>query len=179
MKFLEYSTNDIEEIRQLFTNVFSDSEGESEGLVIGNLAYDLMTNSNKNDFYVFIATEGKKIIGSIIFSRVTFEKSDVIAFILSPVAIDTKYHRQGVGQKLINYGINSLKESHIELLFTYGDPKFYCKVGFQVINESIIKAPLKLTYPEGWLCQSLVNDKIKKISGNSYCVAALQKQEYW
>ncbi len=179
MKFSKYKTSDIKGIMQLFTNVFSDSEGESEGLVIGNLTYDLMTTSNKNDIYVFIAIEDKKIIGSVIFSRIRFEKSDIIAFILSPMAIDTKYHNQGIGQKLINFAIDSLKENQIELLFTYGDPKFYCKVGFLVIKESIIKAPLKLTYPEGWLCQSLVDDKIKAIYGNSHCVTALQKQQYW
>jgi len=45
MNLLPYNSNKIEEIKQLFTKVFSDSEGQSEGLLIGNLAYDLMTNS--------------------------------------------------------------------------------------------------------------------------------------
>ncbi|MCK5724403.1 MAG: GNAT family N-acetyltransferase, partial [Gammaproteobacteria bacterium] len=65
------------------------------------------------------------------------------------------------------------------LVFTYGDPKFYSKVGFSLITEKLIKAPLALTYPEGWLGQSLISDEIKPITGDSYCVEALNKAEYW
>lgn len=41
------------------------------------------------------------------------------------------------------------------------------------------QAPLKLTYPEGWLGQSLVSEEIEQVAGNSYCVEALNKPEYW
>jgi hypothetical protein len=33
--------------------------------------------------------------------------------------------------------------------------------------------------PEGWLGQSLVGDEIEPIAGNSYCVEAFNKPEYW
>jgi putative acetyltransferase len=85
----------------------------------------------------------------------------------------------GTGQKLINYGISHLKKKRVELLFTYGDPGFYGKVGFKPVSEDIAKAPLKLTFPEGWLAQSLVNEHIQPISGNSTCVSALNNQQYW
>lgn len=178
MNLLLYSPVNIDEIKQLFTKVFSDSEGKSEGLLIGNLVYDLMTGTDVQDLYGFIAIENERIIGSIFFSRMTFER-EINAFILSPVAIHTKYQRKGVGQKLINFGIKHLKEKGVELVFTYGDPKFYSKVGFSLITEKLIKAPLTLTYPEGWLAQSLVGDEIEPITGNSYCVEALNKPEYW
>ena len=178
MNLSSYSPSNTEEIKQLFTKVFSDSEGQSEGLVIGNLVYELMTGTDAQELYGFVVTENKKIIGSIFFSRMTFE-SEVNAFILSPVAIDTNYQGKGFGQKLINFGINHLKENGVELVITYGDPKFYSKVGFILITEKLIKAPFTLTYPEGWLAQSLVGDEIGSITGDSYCVEALNKAEYW
>ncbi len=178
MNLLPYSPNNTEEIKQLFTMVFSDSEGQSEGLVIGSLVQDLMTGTDVQDLYGFVAVEDEKIVGSIFFTRMTFE-SEVNAFILSPVAIDTNHQGKGFGQKLINFGINHLKESGVELVFTYGDPKFYSKVGFGFIPEKLIKAPLVLTYPEGWLAQSLVGDEVKPITGSSHCVEALNKAEYW
>ena len=178
MELSTYNPSNIEEIKQLFTKTFSDSEGQKEGLIIGNLAYDLMTSTDDNDLYGFIATENKKVIGSILFSKLTFENK-IKAFLLSPVAIHTRYQGKGIGQKLINFGLNSLKENGVELAFTYGDPSFYSKVGFKPITEELIKAPLKLTYPEGWLGQSLVSDEIKPITGNSHCVDALNKPEYW
>lgn len=178
MNLLQYSSSNIDEIKQLFTKVFSDSEGQSEGLLIGNLVYDLMTSTDAQDLYGFVAIENEKIIGSIFFSRMTFER-EANAFILSPVAIHTNYQRKGVGQKLINFGIKHLKEKGVGLVFTYGDPKFYSKVGFSLITEKLVKAPLTLTYPEGWLAQSLVGDEIEPITGDSCCVEALNKPEYW
>ena len=178
MKISPYSPNNIEEVKELFTKVFSDSEGESEGLVIGNLTYNLMTGTDTKDLLGFVAVENKKIIGSIFFTRLTFE-NDIHAFILSPVGVDTNHQGKGIAQKLINFGIHHLKEKGVELVFTYGDPKFYSKVGFSPISEELVKAPLKLSYPEGWLGQSLVNDEIEPITGDSYCVEALNKQEYW
>ena len=178
MEFSTYTPNNIEEIKQLFTKTFSDSEGQSEGILIGNLAYDLMTSTNGNDLYGFVATENEQIIGSIIFSRLAFE-NEINAFLLSPVAIQTSHQGKGIGQKLIDFGLKILKENGVELAFTYGDPNFYSKVGFSHVPEELVKAPLKLTFPEGWLGQSLVNDEIELIIGNSHCVDALNKPELW
>ena len=178
MNLSQYSSNDSEAIEKLFTKVFSDSEGQSEGLLIGKLARDLMRSTDPEDLYGFIAVENGQVIGSIFFSRITFE-SGVNAFILAPVAIHTDYQGQGIGQKLINFGIKVLKENGVDLVFTYGDPDFYRKVGFRPISETVAKAPFKLKYPHGWLCQSLPGNEIEPISGNSHCVEALNHPEYW
>lgn len=178
MKLSTYKKSDAEEITKLFSKVFSDSEGEAEGSLIGSLVFDLMKFTGSEDIYGFVATENDQIIGSIFFTRLTFENA-INAFILSPVAIHTSHQRKGIGQNLINFGINHLKEEGVQLAFTYGDPNFYSKVGFKCITEKTAKAPLKLTQPEGWLCQSLVGDDIKPIAGNSRCVEALNKHEYW
>lgn len=178
MKFSTYNEDNLEEIKRLFTKTFSDSEGQSEGLVIGNLVYDLMTNTDAHDLLGFVATENKLIIGCIFFSKLTLE-SDISAFLLSPVAIRTNHQGKGVGQKLINFGLDALKQNGVELVVTYGDPSFYSKVGFNLITEEIVKAPFKLTQPEGWLGRSLVSDEIEPITGNSYCVEAFNNPEYW
>ena len=124
MNLSTYDPNNIEEIKQLFTETFSESEGSSEGFIIGNLVYDLMTSTESHDVYCFVIKENELIIGSIIFSKLTFE-SEVNAFLLAPVAIHKKYQGKGFGQKLINFGFNTLKENGVELAFTYGDPNFY------------------------------------------------------
>jgi putative acetyltransferase len=178
MEFLAFKSSKSEDIKKLFTKVFSDSEGQAEGELIGNLTYDIMTSTDAQDLYGFVATENEQIIGSIFFTRLTFQ-SGVNAFLLSPVAIHTSYQGKGIGQKLINFGINHLKENRVRLVFTYGDPNFYSKVAFKLITEKIAKAPLKLTYPEGWLAQSLVSDEVEPIAGNSYCVEAFNKPEIW
>jgi len=178
MKISTYNPSNADEIEQLFIKTFSDSEGQSEGELIGRLVRDFMNSTDANDLYCFIATENEQIIGSIFFSRMTFG-SGINAFILAPVAIHTDHQGKGVGQKLISFGLDALKESGTELVLTYGDPNFYSKVGFRSITEKLVPAPLKLEYPEGWLAQSLVGDEIEPIAGKSYCVEELNKPELW
>ena len=172
-----YNPSDIQELKQLFINTFSDSEGRSEGVLIGKLVGDLLTTTNSNDLHAFVASENGQIIGGI-FSRLAFESS-IDAFILSPVAVQTSYQRKGVGQELINYGLAALKENGVELAFTYGDPDYYTKVGFSPISEKMAKAPLALSYPNGWLAQPLTGAKMEPMCGNSRCVDALNNPELW
>jgi putative acetyltransferase len=93
--------------------------------------------------------------------------------------VHTDHQGKGIGQQLIKYGIEKLKNEEVELIMTYGDINFYSKVDFKLISEEVIKAPLKLTYPEGWLGQSLISDTVAPIAGHSSCVKALSKPEYW
>jgi len=178
MKLSACNPNNADDIEQLFIKTFSDSEGQSEGEIIGHLVRDFMDKTDVNDLHCFIATEDEQIIASIFFTRMTFE-SGINAFILSPVATHTDYQGKGVGQKLINFGLNALKENGVDLAITYGDPNFYSKVGFRVISEQVVPAPQKLEQPEGWLAQSLAGDVIEPIAGKSQCVEALNKPELW
>ena len=174
MKLSSYAKHDKAEIKQLFIQVFS----ESEGILIGNLVSDLINNTNPQDIFGYVATDNEQIIGCIFFTRLVFDKP-IEAFILSPVAVQTKYQGKGVGKKLINFGISTLKEAEVKILITYGDPNFYSKTGFQSISEKIIQAPQKLSQPEGWLCQTLDGSKIQHIPGKPRCVEALNKAVYW
>ncbi|MBB6481896.1 GNAT family N-acetyltransferase [Spirochaeta isovalerica] len=178
MDFSIYTSEQIEEIREMFVKTFTDSEGESEGRLIGDLTYDFMTSTKSEDLYGFVAMDDQKIVGGIFFSRLAFDNG-TRAFIMAPVAVHTDFQGQGIGQKLIRYGLGKLKEEGIEIVVTYGDINFYSKVGFQKITEDIIKAPLKLSYPEGWLAQSLLGNQLHPISGRTYCVEELKKPEYW
>ena len=178
MELSLFNSSQSQEVIELFTKVFSDSEGVAEGQLIGSLVSDLITTTEPQDLIGFVAISGSRIVGSIFFSRLVVP-GDKRAYILSPVAIATNEQGKGVGQQLINYGISHLKSLCIDLVFTYGDPNFYSKVSFNPISESIVKAPLKLTYPEGWLVQSLDGSSIEVMEGTSHCVEALNNQKYW
>ena len=108
MEISAYNPNDFDRIEELFVSTFTDSEGPSEGTVVGGLAGELMRSTGKNDLYGFVAKDGAALVGSILFSRIRFER-EINAFILAPVAICTEYQRRGVGQSLINFGLNTLK----------------------------------------------------------------------
>jgi predicted N-acetyltransferase YhbS len=163
---------------ELFASVFTDSEGEAEGALIGQLAKDLFEKTDEQDLFNFVADDDGRIIGSIFFSRLDFENG-IEAFILAPVAVHSDYQGKGIGQALINYGLDELKERGVSVALTYGDPRFYNKVGFLQISHETIRPPFELSQPEGWLGQSLVGDSIETLSGSFTCVEALSNPAYW
>jgi predicted N-acetyltransferase YhbS len=179
MQYIKYKGCANFEIKNLFVKTFTKSEGESEGNLIGNLVEDLLLVTLCVDKEVFISVEKGEIVGCIFFTKLRFEEENINAYLLSPVAIHSDFQGKGIGQALINFGHNELAKEGVELIITYGDINFYSKVGFKQISEDIIKAPLKLSYPEGWIAKSLINKEIKAIKGKMFCVEALCNQVYW
>jgi putative acetyltransferase len=178
MNYSLFKPEQAGEIQQMFTNTFSDSEGESEGALIGNLVKELIETTPSQDLYVFAALDRDKIVGGILFTRLTFD-TDIVVFLLAPVAVATDYQGKGIGQGLISFGLQTLKTEGVRLVFTYGNPNFYSKVGFQQVSEQQFKAPLALSYPDGWMAQSLTDEALKPIAGESSCVAGFNKPELW
>ena len=170
--------NNQNEITELFTSVFTSSEGEKEGKLIGNLASDLCLSVDNEEIICFGVYENESLVGSIFFTRLRFNES-ILVYMLAPVAVSTKRQGKGVGQGLINYGLNELKKRSVSVAITYGDPSFYSNVGFEPLSENVIQAPLKLSMPIGWLGQSLTGDPIPIISERPTCVKEFNDPTYW
>jgi len=178
MNFRFYQANDCSAIEGLFVATFSESEGEEEGLLIGNLAREMMVDTDHRDLYGFVAVDAEQLVAAIFFSRLTFEHN-MEAFILAPVAVHPDYQGKGIGQALIRHGLRELTRQGIEFVATYGDPAFYAKVGFQAVSQNAIQAPHELSQPEGWLGQSLTDKSLAAIRGRCDCVQALDNPAYW
>ena len=178
MKLRHHTRSDSDAIVSLFASVFTKSEGEAEGALIGQLAKDLLEKTDEHDRYGFVAVDNGRIVGAVFFSRLSFQ-NDIEAFILAPVAVHSDHQGKGIGQALINYGLRELKDRGVSVALTYGDPSFYHKVGFRPISYETIRAPFELSHPEGWLGRSLLGDSIETLSGGCTCVEALNNPKYW
>ena len=178
MNYKIFDKNSTEEVASLFTSVFSSSEGEKEGELIGNLASELSSRADNQEIICIGAYEEETIIGVIFFTRLRVN-DPITIYMLAPVAVSTKHQGRGVGQTLINYGLNELKDRSVAVAITYGDPSFYSKVGFQALSEKVIQAPLKLSMPEGWLGQSLTEEPIPTVHDRPTCVKEFNDPVYW
>lgn len=178
MKFSLYDKSESQEIINLFKTVFTASEGVESGKFIAQFVTKLISTTKQEDLISCVAKENNVIRGCVFFSRFIVPNEEE-AFILSPAAVSTEIQGTGIGQNLIRFGLNHLKALSTNLVFTYGDPNFYSKVGFKQIGEDIIKAPYPLSQPIGWLAQSLNDEEIKAMPGVTQCVDALNDPSLW
>lgn len=178
MNYEAFDKSATQDVVDLYTKVFSDSESREEGQTIGELVANLIATTDPDDLLGFVAKDGNTIVGCIFFSRF-FVPNGQLAFLLSPVAVNTDTQGSGVGQGLIHYGLQKLEALSVDLVFTYGDPAYYCKTGFQQITEDIVQPPYKLSQPVGWLAQSLQESKITPMEGETKCVSAFSHAQYW
>jgi len=178
MNFTFLDNKSKKEVTALFASVFATSEGENEGKIIGNLVAELSSSIDDEQVLCIGAYEDETILGAIFFTRLMFNKP-IKVYMLAPVAVSTSQQGLGVGQALINFGLQELKSRAVNVVITYGDPAFYSKVGFQALPETVIQAPLKLSMPVGWLGQSLTEEPIPTISERPTCVREFNNPVYW
>ncbi|MCA3507044.1 MAG: N-acetyltransferase [Rhodobacter sp.] len=179
MDFVADHEEHVDEIARLFSVTFTASEGADEGVLIGRLALRLMTKTPPEDVRVLVAWDSGAAVGAIIFSRLTYESDNRLVFVLGPVAVAPDRQNEGIGQRLIAWGIDLLRQEGVDIALTYGDPGFYRRVGFRAIAQDEVSAPFPLQHPEGWLGQSLSGAPITPIKGPARCVAAFDDPVFW
>jgi len=166
-------------ITDLFTRTFTASEGAEEGAVIGAFVAEILASTDPADLFVATAWEDGALVGAAVFSRVTYAEDARHVFILSPMAVAPGQQGQGTGQALLRFALETLRDQGVDVALTYGDIRFYAKVGYALISEDTAKAPLPLSYPEGWLGQSLTGGELTPLRGAPRCVAALNDPALW
>ena len=167
------------EIRGLFYETFSEAAGTDEGAEVAALAEEILRSTDPSDVRVELALEGNRIIGAILFTPMTFGGDSRRVRLLSPVAVMPELQGRGVGQGLIRYGLDRLRDEAVDVVVTYGDPRFYAQVGFEQISSETVPPPYLLSQPEGWLAQSLIGGPIAPFEDRGRCVAAFRRPGLW
>ena len=90
----------------------------------------------------FVATDGEKIVGNIIYSKSNIisddgDKHQVLTF--GPVSVLPTYQRKGVGSALINHTRQIATDMGYPAILIYGDPAYYSRVGFSPAEDYGIK----------------------------------------
>ena len=179
MYFSQNYNDHKDEILDLFNVVFSASEGKEEGKLISLLVNDIFMMTDPDDLAIFMVLEEETLLGCIIFSVLEFPRGRRQTFLLSPVAVKTSEQGKGIGQSLINYGLEKMKDNGAEITVTYGDPAYYSKTGFNTVSQTEIKPPFNLSQPHGWMAKCLTEKHFLPLVGQPKCIKAFDRQDYW
>ncbi|WP_118984574.1 GNAT family N-acetyltransferase [Photorhabdus sp. CRCIA-P01] len=83
-----------------------------------------------------VATDDEgQVIGYVAFSPVDINGEDHQWVGLAPLAVAEEYRRQGIGEKLVYEGLDSLNEFGYGVVVVLGDPHYYCRFGFTLASE--------------------------------------------
>ncbi len=173
----ETNDNDFKDIMEVETKAFG---GPDEA----KLTADLLSDPSAEPVLSLLAFHEGEAIGHILFTRAYIDEMEnqPMIHILAPLAVKPNYQKQGVGGKLIEAGLEILKERGTELVFVLGHIDYYPRYGF--INDAKnLGFPAPYSIPEevkdAWMIQSLVSDGLKKYRGEIRCADAMNKEEYW
>ncbi|MBU9822228.1 N-acetyltransferase [Rahnella sp. BCC 1045] len=71
------------------------------------------------------------VVGYVAFSPVDIQGEDRNWVALAPLAVDESLRRQGLGEKLVYEGLDSLNEFGYAAVVVLGDPTYYGRFGFK------------------------------------------------
>lgn len=91
-----------------------------------------------------VAEVEDEIVGHILFTPVSIENTfeSFQAIVLAPLAVDRKYQGEGIGSKLIQMGLEIVKEKGFKLVLVSGHA-YYDKFGFQITKQILRPNPIK------------------------------------
>jgi len=122
------------------------------------LVKDLLNDISAHPLTSLMAFVDNEAAGHVLFTNVSFEpSSNLSARILAPLAVVPKFQKQGVGRKLIERGLQMLKEDGSDLVFVLGYPEYYSRFGFTPAGKRGFEAtyPIDLKNADAWMVLAL------------------------
>lgn len=115
---------DIPTIRRVNKRAFN-------GLVEARLV-DLLREANKATISL-VATFDNQLVGHILFSHITIELNpkNMRGLGLAPIAVLPEYQKQGIGSKLITYGLEESRSKGYDLVVVLGHTSYFPRFGFK------------------------------------------------
>jgi putative acetyltransferase len=79
-----------------------------------------------------VAVLDDEIVGHVLFSRMSIETATggLQAVALAPMAVVPAWQRQGIGSRLIRYGLERLRDTGERIVLVVGHPTYYPRFGF-------------------------------------------------
>ncbi len=84
-----------------------------------------------------VALRDKKLVGHVMFTPVTLDPPcpGWFGLGLGPVAVLPEFQRQGIGSRLIEFGLEVCRELGMDFVVLLGDPRYYSRFGFIPASE--------------------------------------------
>ncbi|GIE36759.1 hypothetical protein Ait01nite_098040 [Actinoplanes italicus] len=154
---------DHDVVVEIHRRAFGGEHGNTVAQLVGALRRDDPAVTS------LVSERAGEIVGSVMFSRALLDAPRKLVAIrtLSPLAVEPRWQRQGVGSELVRAGLKQLDEQGVPLVFLEGDPRYYSRLGFvpavdQGFRKPSLRVPdagfqvVKLSAYEPWMTGTFV-----------------------
>lgn len=160
---IETSSN-YQEVQDVVQKAFENAEhtDHSEHHLVGRL--------RKSEAFVpelsLVATDGKKIVGHSMLTKIFIKKGKVSSesLALAPVSVLPEYQSKGVGSRLIKEGLAKAKELGFKSVIVLGHDQYYPRFGFKKASDYGIKAPFEVP-DSAFMALELVEGGLSGVEG--------------
>lgn len=167
---------DSEDIRDVHLCAFSEVEKQK----VSTLALNLLGEETNPETISLVAEVEGAVVGHIGFSPVSITNDKSwIGYILAPLGVKPEYQKRQIGSKLLESGMKRLSEMGVNIVFVYGDPKYYGKFGFKPDVASRYSPPCELQYPSGWQAIAFNEHIFTGSAAKISCVSPLSDPALW
>ncbi|MCG8039286.1 MAG: N-acetyltransferase, partial [Candidatus Thiodiazotropha taylori] len=92
------------------------------------------------DYLSFVAVEEGAVIGHILFTPASMEDSSVAGMGLAPMAVLPSHQGEGIGSRLVRYGLEYLRDAGCPFVIVLGHPDYYPRFGFELASKYQIQS---------------------------------------
>jgi putative acetyltransferase len=121
---------------------------------------------NCDELLSLVAVTQDRVVGHILFSPAVIENRQrmVHGMALAPMAVLPEYQRHGIGSKLVQAGIEKLKNRKYPFIIVLGHAEYYPRFGFKPANRSGIRSEWEV--PDDVFMMLVLNEPyMKGVSG--------------
>jgi len=83
------------------------------------------------NYVSFVAGDQWAIVGHILFTPVTIDNANLSGMGLAPMAVLPACQRQGIGSRLVQHGLEYLKNAGCPFIIVLGHSEYYPRFGFE------------------------------------------------
>lgn len=176
MRIRQAQLKDRDRVRRLYLSAFSEVEREA----VAGLAVNLLAENTNPTTFALVAETDDNLVGHVGFSPVVHTNADnFVGYILAPLAVHPELQKRGIGTELIESGVEHLSSLGADIVFVYGDPRYYGRFGFDARIAAEYIPPYQLQYDFGWQAKPLTESASFSSFGKLTCVHSLMNPQLW
>jgi putative acetyltransferase len=147
-----------------------------------DLVRELMNDPSAEPILSLIAIEDDIPVGHIIFTRALFDPPiEIKGRILGPLAVIPSHQRAGIGSKLVERGILTLKELGVDWVFVLGHETYYPRFQFSPAIPQGFEPPYPIPgeFTNAWMARALTPTCIAPYQGKVIPADSFHHPRYW